>query len=47
MLTVENTALTIIDVQGKLAHSMPQKELLFGNMKKLINGCKVLGVPRM
>lgn len=45
MLSIENTALIIIDVQGKLAHSMPQKKLLFENMKKLISGCKVLGVP--
>lgn len=45
MLTVENTALIIIDVQGELANSMPEKELLFENMKKLINGCKVLEIP--
>lgn len=45
MLTVEETALLIVDVQGKLAHLMDENERLFTKLQKLIEGARVLGVP--
>ena len=45
MLTLDNTALVVIDVQGKLAQLMDQKEALFGNLQKLIKGTQVLELP--
>ena len=45
MLTVENTALVVIDVQGKLAQIMDQKEALFANLEKMIKGIQVLEIP--
>jgi len=45
MLTVDNTALLIIDVQGKLAQLMHQKEKLFANLEKIIKGAQVLELP--
>lgn len=45
MLTVNNTALLVIDVQGKLAQLMHQKETLFANLQKIIKGAQVLNIP--
>lgn len=45
MLTLNNTALVVIDVQGKLAQLMAQKEILFENLQKLIKGVQVLELP--
>ena len=45
MLKTENTVLLLVDIQGKLAHLMHEKELLFDNLQKLIKGVQVLGVP--
>jgi nicotinamidase-related amidase len=45
MLKIENTALLIVDIQGTLAQLMHEKELLFMNVKKLIKGIQVLGIP--
>ena len=45
MLNVENTCLIVIDVQGKLAQLMHEKEDLFQNLKVLIRGCRILQVP--
>jgi nicotinamidase-related amidase len=45
MLNVDNTALLVIDVQGKLAQLMHQKESLFANLEKIIRGAQVLEVP--
>lgn len=45
MLKIENTILLLVDIQGKLAHLMYEKELLFNNLQKLIKGIQVLGVP--
>ena len=45
MLAVENTVLIIIDVQGKLAQLTHQKEALFENVRKMIRGAQVLGIP--
>ena len=45
MFTSDNTILVIIDVQGKLAHLMFEKESLFQNLQILIKGVKILGLP--
>ena len=45
MLSIETTTLLLIDIQGKLAHLMHDKALLFNNLQKLIKGVQVLGVP--
>lgn len=45
MLTTETTVLIIIDVQGNLAQAMHEKDALFDNLKKLIQGAHILGVP--
>ena len=45
MLTTKNTVFLLVDVQGKLAHSMHAKENLFKNLKKLIKGIRVLDIP--
>jgi len=45
MLTINSTVLLIIDVQGKLAHLMFERESLFENLKKLIKGAKILEIP--
>ena len=45
MLTTDNTFFLLVDVQGKLAHSMHAREQLFGNLKKIVNGMRVLEVP--
>ncbi len=45
MLTLNNTALVVIDVQGKLAQLMTQKEALFENLQKVIKGAQTLELP--
>ncbi|MEA3459839.1 MAG: hydrolase, partial [Chloroflexota bacterium] len=45
MLTLENTVLLIIDIQGKLVRSMYEKEALIGNLQKIIRGARILGIP--
>ncbi len=45
MLKAEKTILTVVDVQGKLAHLMHEKEALFENLRKVIRGIQVLGIP--
>lgn len=45
MLKIENAALIIVDIQGNLALAMQEKELLFRNVRKLIKGIQVLGIP--
>ena len=45
MLTTDNSVLLLVDIQGKLAHSMHAKESLFQNLKKLVKGMRVLKIP--
>ena len=45
MLSVEGSILVVVDVQGKLAELMDGKETLFENLRKMIRGAKVLGIP--
>jgi len=47
MLTIDNTALIVIDVQGKLAELMYERETLFTNLHRIIEGAKVLGLPML
>ncbi len=45
MLRRDKAALVIIDVQGKLATLMYNKDRLFDNLGKIIRGAKVLDIP--
>jgi nicotinamidase-related amidase len=45
MLSKENAVLTVIDVQGKLAQLMHNRDALFKNLQILVQGAKILGVP--
>ena len=45
MLKAKKTALIVVDVQGKLAHLMYEKQVLFHNLRKIIKGIQVLGIP--
>ena len=45
MLKAERTALIVVDVQGKLAQLMYEKQTLFENLRKVIKGIQVLGLP--
>ncbi|MFN3392953.1 MAG: hydrolase [Candidatus Thermochlorobacter sp.] len=45
MLQPDDTALIIIDVQGKLATLMHEKERLFQNLTRLIRGAQILKIP--
>lgn len=45
MLQIENSCLSIVDVQGKLAQLMHHKEILFANIQILIKAAKILNIP--
>jgi nicotinamidase-related amidase len=45
MLETEKCALVLIDIQGKLAQLMDKKEILFANIKTLIESAKLLEIP--
>lgn len=45
MLELDDTVLVVVDVQGKLATLMHEREMLFKNLSRLIEGAQVLGVP--
>ena len=45
MLKAEKTVLIVVDVQGKLAQLMYEKQTLFENLRKIIKGIQVLGIP--
>jgi nicotinamidase-related amidase len=45
MLTIEKTALVLIDVQGKLAQLMHNREALFKQLQVAIKGMQALGAP--
>ena len=44
-LTKDSTVLVIIDVQGKLAQLMPDRDELFRNLCNLIKGVKLFDIP--
>jgi nicotinamidase-related amidase len=45
MLLRDNIALVLVDVQGKLADLMFQREELFEALRKLVKGTRLLGLP--
>ncbi len=45
MLTRDNAVLVLIDVQGKLAQLMDDKETLFANLRKVVAGARAIGIP--
>ncbi len=45
MLTQENSALLLIDVQEKLIRAMYEKEILQDNVVRLVKGAQILGIP--
>lgn len=45
MLNIDNTVLVVIDIQGKLAALMHEKEAVYQNVNRLIKGAKSLELP--
>lgn len=45
MLTTDTAVLVVVDVQGKLAQLMADKETVFANIQRMINGAKALALP--
>lgn len=45
MLKTKDATLLIVDIQGKLANLMYEKDLLFENVQKLVKGVQALGIP--
>ncbi len=45
MLTIDNTVLLLIDVQGKLAEIMYDKDKLFASLETIIQAMKILDIP--
>lgn len=45
MVNVQDTALVLIDVQGKLAQVMHDSEALLSELEKLVQGAKILNIP--
>ena len=45
MLNLDNSVLTIVDVQGKLAQLMHEKDKLFGNLVRLTKAARSLEIP--
>lgn len=45
MLTIGNTVFVLVDVQGKLAELMHDKERLFASLRQLVLGLQALRVP--
>jgi nicotinamidase-related amidase len=43
--SAERAALVVVDVQGKLATLMHERESLYANLRQLAAGAKALGVP--
>ncbi len=45
MLEIEKTCLVVVDVQGKLAELMQEKEQLFSNIEILVKSANILDIP--
>jgi hypothetical protein len=45
MITIEDSGLLIVDVQGKLAEQMAESSALFNHLTVLIQGAKLLSLP--
>jgi len=45
MLEIQNACLVVVDVQGKLAQLMVDKESLFKNIRILLHAPTILDIP--
>jgi nicotinamidase-related amidase len=45
MLDIQKSCLVVVDVQGKLAQLMYEKQVLFKNIQILIEAAKILNIP--
>ena len=45
MLSRDHTALVLIDIQGKLAALMHEREALYRQLQILVQGAQILGLP--
>jgi nicotinamidase-related amidase len=45
MLAADDAVLVIVDVQGKLAQLMDDRENLFANLQRMVRGARLLGLP--
>lgn len=45
MLTIDNSILVVVDVQGKLAQLMHDKEIVYANIERMIKGAQLLDIP--
>ncbi len=45
LLSQENSVLMVIDMQGNLYESMQDKQFLLENVRKLIQGMRIFGIP--
>ncbi len=45
MLTIQNTGLVVVDIQGNLAHMVHQSDVLIRNALAMIKGAKALQLP--
>ena len=45
MFMIDQTVLLVIDVQGKLAHLVHEKEIFFKNLQAMIKGAQILQIP--
>ncbi|MFC1793702.1 isochorismatase family protein, partial [Planctomycetota bacterium] len=45
MLDIQRCCLTVVDVQGKLAQLMHDREALFKNVQILVQAAKILEIP--
>ena len=45
MFSPDQTILLVIDVQGKLAQLVHEKEILFKNIRTMIKGTQIFGIP--
>ncbi len=45
MLTTDNSVLVVVDVQGRLAQLMHDKEIVYANIERMIKGAQLLDIP--
>jgi nicotinamidase-related amidase len=45
MLNIDSAILTVVDIQGKLANLMAERETLFENTRRMIEGAKLFDIP--
>lgn len=45
MLKIDNTVLVVVDVQGRLAQLMSDRETFFANLQRMVRGAQALELP--